>query len=174
MQLDKLAVALRPRSGWEAVDLGVRMGQAWARALWGAWLPLYLALTSAIAVGVGYALESPAWAALVIWWLKPLYDRLALHVLAHAVFGELPDWYATLRALPRLLWRTGLLPALALRPLAWLRLNVMRSFVLPVTQLEGLSGKPARERRRLLARQAGGTASWLTFVMSNFEMILLL
>lgn len=169
MNLDKLAVVLRPRGNWEAVDLGVNMIQSWARPVYAAWLSVYLPIAAVLLFAGGYGLDLPGWVPVLLWWLKPLFDRVALYLLAHAVFGELHDWRATWRALPGLIRRTDLL-----RSLTWGRFTTMRSFVQPVTQLEGLRGKPARERRRLLARQAGGTASWLTVVMLHFELILLL
>lgn len=167
MNLDKLAVVLRPRSNWEAIDLGARMIQSWARPLYIAWLSVYLPLAIGLVFIVGYEFNLVAWVSVVVMWLKPLFDRVILYLLSHAVFGELKNWRDAWGALPRLMWRTGLLRSLTLA-----RLSPMRSFVQPVTQLEAQHGKPARERRRLLARQAGGAAFWLTFTMMNFELIM--
>lgn len=169
MNLDKLAVVLRPRTNWEAIDLGVRMVQSWAAPVYFSWLSVYVPLAAFIVWIVGYELGLPGWAAVVILWLKPLFDRIVLFLLAHAVFAELHDWRDAWRALPSLIARTGLL-----RSLTWARLSPMRSFTQPVAQLEGLRGKAAQDRRRLLARQVGGAASWLTFAMLLFEAILLL
>ncbi|MBI3899744.1 MAG: DUF4129 domain-containing protein [Gammaproteobacteria bacterium] len=174
MQIDKLAVELRPRSTWEAIDLGVRMVQAWARPLYRAWLSVFLPAAVLIGVGIGYGLESPTIAALVIWLFKPLFDSVALHVLGSAVFGEMPSVRATWRAVPRRLLRADMWRLLALRLLPWIWwFNTQRSLLLPVMQLEGMRGKSARERRRLLARQVGGAASWLTITMMHFEIVLL-
>lgn len=169
MNLDKLALVLRPRSNWEAIDLGVRMIQSWARPVYAAWLSVYLPIAGLLLLAIGYGLDLPSWAPIVIWWLKPMFDRVVLHVLSHAVFGDVHDWRTVWRTLPTLLWRTDLL-----RSLTWARFTTMRSLMQPVTQLEGLRGKQASERRRLLARQAGGAASWLTFAMLHFEIIMLL
>ncbi len=166
MQLDKLTVALRPRANLEAVDLGVRMVQVWWRPLVTAWLPVYLALSIVLVASVGHGFES-TWAFILAhWWLKPLFDVVLLHVFSRAVFGELADGRSTWRALPALLWRTGLWSTLLLRPIPWIWwFNTMRSTLLPVTQLEGLRGHTARERRGLLARQIGATAFGLTVLM---------
>ena len=86
-----IAIALRRRSPWEAIDLGLAMLQRW-------WRPVYAAAragrSSPIAPPGARARlvrSTRVWLAmLVIWWLKPLYDRVVLHVLSRAVFGEVP------------------------------------------------------------------------------------
>ena len=137
MQLDALSAVLRPRQHWEAIDLGFTMVQRWLWPVYRAWfallLPLFLVLNLA-------CWQQPWLAALLLWWLKPLLDRIPLYVLSHALFGNVPTLRATLRALPRLLWRQWL-PALT-----WLRLDPARSFHLPVLQLEGLRGRERRAR----------------------------
>ena len=42
-------------------------------------------------------LDDPIWAMLVLWWLKPLFDRVLLRVLAPAVFGDPPGVARTSR-----------------------------------------------------------------------------
>ena len=73
MRLDRIAAELRPRSSWEAVDLGFSMVRQW-------WKPLYLAwfvVVSPIAIVLHLVLDQPVWlAALIIWWLRPLFDRV--------------------------------------------------------------------------------------------------
>ena len=87
MQLDNVAVALRPRSAWESIDLGVGMLQQWWRTLYASFAPVYLAGV-ALAFAAGWAWDR-AWVSLVVlWWLKPVFDRVALHVVSRAVFGE--------------------------------------------------------------------------------------
>src|SRR6185503_33052 len=156
MQAADIAIGLRRRSPWEAMDLGLTMLQRWWRPVYVPHLLFALPLMAA-ALGVGWWLER-AWVALaIVWWLKPVYDRVVLHVLSRAVFGELPGIGAVLRA-----WRewlgTGVL--LALLP-PW-RLDWARSFNLAVRQLEGQRGKAARQRRSLLGRRARGYAVWLS------------
>ncbi len=174
MHLDKLAIVLRPRANWEAVDLGIRMVQNSWQPLFAAWLAVYLPISLLVVSVIGVGLESLMWAVLVLWCLKPFFDAVLLHVLSHAIFGDVTDWRTTWRALPQLLLRSGLINVTLQRiapPWLWW-CNTRRSLLLPVTQLEGLRGKAARERRRLLSRQVGGVASWLTFAVVNFEFIL--
>jgi hypothetical protein len=164
VQLDNVAVALRPRSAWESIDLGVGMLQQWWRTLYASFAPVYLAGV-ALAFAAGWAWDR-AWVSLVVlWWLKPLFDRVALHVVSRAVFGEaigvrraLADARAWLGT--RVPW------ALTLG-----RIDMARSFHLPVTQLEGQRGRASRERRRLLGRRAHGYAVWLTVACLHFEVV---
>lgn len=164
MQLDKVAVVLRPRQGWEAVDLGFRMAAHWAAPLWRVWAAVYLPLALALSL----ALRAQPWlAALLLWWMKPVADRWLLHVLGRAVFGEVPTLGATLAA-----WREVLSPGLAWSLLARLW-DYARSFTLPVTQLERQRGRAAAARRRLLKQRAGAHALGLTFVCACFELVVL-
>jgi hypothetical protein len=166
MQPADIAVELRPRSAWEAMDLGLAMLQRWWRAVL---MPhaIVLAALSAIAIGVAKALEMPWVAFLLIWWFKPLYDRVVLHVLSHAVFGDLPSTRAVLRAARQWLG-SGLVPYLLFR---WWP-DMARSFSLPVRQLEGQRGRAARERLAVLGRRTRGSAVWLTIVCLHFEAVL--
>lgn len=165
MQLDRVAIVLRPRQGWEAVDLGFRMAAHWARPLWAVCItvvwPLALALSIALA-------SSPWLAALLIWWLKPLYDRFLLHVLSRAVFGAVPTLPQTLGA-----WREILQPGLP-HSLLTRFVDFARAFTLPVLQLERQTGKAARARRKLLKQRAGAHASGLTLICLHLEAIVAL
>jgi len=165
VQLERLAVRLRPRGVWEAMDLGVAMARGWWRALWGAWFAAYIPV--ALALGITFR-DEPWLAVLLLWWLKPLFDRFALHVLSRAVFGETPRLRETLGA-----WRELLQPGL-LASLTVHRLNPARSFVLPVWQLERQTGAAARSRRRTLQRRLWAYAVWLTVICANLEVAVLL
>ncbi|HEV8106633.1 MAG TPA: hypothetical protein VGP97_03855 [Burkholderiales bacterium] len=165
VRLTALAVELRRRSPWEATDLGLAMLQRW-------WRPVYTAHALVVAplalvlVALGWAFDA-VWAAmLVFWWLEPLYDRVVLHVLSRAVFGEIVSPRSVFAAWRE--WTRGLIGALTLD-----RFDMARSFNLPVRQLEGSRGREARERRRLLGRRARGQAVWLTVVWIHFEGALL-
>jgi len=94
----------------EAMDLGLAMLQRWWRQVY---LPLFLVV--AAAAGCAWALGTWAgniWVAFfVFWWLKPLYDRVVLHVLSRAVFGEVQSLRAVLHDAREWLG-AGLLPCL--------------------------------------------------------------
>ena len=165
MQPADIAVELRPRSAWEAIDLGLAMLQRWWRVV----LVPHAAVSAtivAVATLSGLWLDR-AWVALVVvWWFKPLYDRVVLHVLSRAVFGELQDTRAVLRAARE--WLGSGLPAYLL--FRWWP-DMARSFDLPVRQLEGSRGRAARERRGLLGRRTRNSAVWLTLVCMHFEAV---
>ncbi|MGH8740941.1 MAG: hypothetical protein ACREUN_08530, partial [Burkholderiales bacterium] len=166
MQPADIAVTLRRRSPWEATDLGLAMLQRWWRPVY-AVHALVLGAVSCVALLLGWAFDA-IWAAiLAIWWLQPLYDRAVLHVLSRAVFGAVPGPRQVLHSAREWL-NTGLLKALTLD-----RLDLARSFNLPVRQLEGSRGREARERRSVLGRRARGNAVWLTVVWVHFESVLL-
>lgn len=157
---------LRNRESWEAVDLGATMMRARWRPVYGAWF----AVVVPIAVSIHVLLATSPWLALLaLWWLKPLYDRVVLHVLAQAVFGSPPTARQTLGSIGALMRSTGLLGALT-----WRRLAPLRSFHLPVRQLEGQQGIEARDRERLLARRTSGQATGLLYACLLFELTVLL
>jgi hypothetical protein len=165
MQAADIAIGLRRRSPWEAMDLGLTMLQRWWRRVY---LPhfLFAVPLMALAFGAGWWFERAWVALLVIWWLKPAYDRVVLHVLSRAVFGELPTTRAVFRAAGEWLG-TGLFLALLLRP------SLSRSFTLAVRQLEGQTGRAGRERRAVLGRRVGGYATWLTVTCLAIEVMVL-
>jgi hypothetical protein len=159
-----MAVRLRPRNPWEALDLGLSLARTYLGKVYAAWFAVYLPAALA-----AYAIfpESPFWAWLILWWLKPLFDRVVLEVLARALFGETVRVRDIVASLPRMAWRSSLIGALA-----WRRFDFARSLHLPVYQLERLTGKPARQRVRVLDREGRPAAVWLTFMLANVEMLL--
>lgn len=169
MELERLAVALRPRNAWEAIDLGIRLAVLNARPLYAAWLGLTLPVALLVLGLLGLTGGHPLLAFGLLWWLKPLFDRIALHVMSHAVFGDTPGARASLRALPGLLRRPGLW-----RALSYGRFDPRRSLRLPVDLLEGLRGKAGRARRRLISRRYAGSALWLTAAWSYLEVLFVL
>lgn len=165
MRLDRAAAEIRPRRWWEAVDLGFAMVRAWWRPLWGIWLATFLPVALLATIASRFA---PAWAWLIVWWLKPAYDAALLHVLSRALFGEATTVGGTLSSLPTVLRRVG--PAF----LTWRRLSPGRAFVMPVLQLEGLPGGALRARLRVLARGGYGEAVRLLVVCQCFEIAIAL
>ena len=159
-----MAVEVRPRSGWESLDLGFQMARQWWRQAWGIWLALYIP-AAVIAMTV---FPNKFHAVLLLWWLKPLFDRAVLHGLSRLVFSEQNSVMATLRAAGDWL-RPGLFLALTLR-----RFELARSFALPVSILEKQTGKSAWQRRAVLGSRMRGTGVWLTVVCVHFEFIAML
>lgn len=161
MQLERIAIGLRPRSGWESLDLGFQMSRLWWRQAWGIWLALYIP-TAVVVLSV---FSNKFYAVLLLWWLKPLFDRALLHGFSRLVFGEQCGVVSTLRA-AREWMRPGMFVALTLRRFEW-----ARSFALPVSSLENQTGKSARKRRTLLGSRMRNNAVWLTVVCLHLEWI---
>ncbi len=155
MRLSDASVVIRPRTAWEAMDLGVLMAQKHRLLLMSSWalvsLPVFAVLTVLL-------WERPSMAMFVFWWLKPAFDRLPLYILSKALFGETPRLKDAVRQWPRLL-KSQLLVSLT-----WRRLSLSRSFVLPVSQLEGLGGQARQQRLGVLLQRNAGAARWLTII----------
>ncbi len=160
MRLSDASVIIRPRSAWEAVDLGVLLARRHRRILSSSWalltLPIFALLSALL-------WQQPGIALLLFWWLKPLYDRLPLHILSQALFGPEPTLLQAFKALPQLLK-----PQL-LASLTWRRLSLRRSFEMPVVQLEGLGGQARSQRLMVLGRRDSSPATWLTVVGAHLE-----
>ncbi|NOX77048.1 MAG: DUF4129 domain-containing protein [Gammaproteobacteria bacterium] len=163
MQFDRITVEVRPRSPWEALDLGIMMAREWWWPLLKAWLAVSLPVFIVLHLVLW---NSPVIAITLMWWLKPLWERAILHILSRALFGELPSLKETLRAFPSLARRQWL-ASLTLR-----RLSLTRSMDLPVLQLEGLASKARSLRLRTLHKSSSNAAFWLTTVAMHVEMAL--
>lgn len=164
MQVDALALNLRPRSMMEATDLGVRLVQSNARSVWLGALPAYALVVALAASSAGLAPWLPC---AVIFWLKPWIDRSLLFSLSRAVFGQgttMRDWWQARRAV---CWQ-GLVATLTVQ-----RLSAWRAYLLPAAQLEGQRGRTARERRRLLVKGHGWEAALVQFAFAQLELVLI-
>jgi hypothetical protein len=160
MRLSDATVVIRPRTTWEAMDLGVLMCQQHRRLLMTSWAIVTLPLFALLSLLLW---DSPSLAVFIFWWLKPAYERLPLYILSKALFGETPTLKQALREWPRLLK-----PQL-LASLTWRRLSFSRSFLLPVVQLEGLDGSARQQRLHVLLQRNAGAAQWLTIIGVHLE-----
>ena len=167
MRPEDLDVALRPRSSWEAMELGTALLRRHAGAVWRPWLlatlPVLVLLNAA-----AWWLDRLWLAAVLMWWLKPLFDRIPLYVLSRGVFGHTPGTLETLRAQ----WRfgRGAMPAWLL----WRRFSPARALLMPVDMLEGTAATQRAARRRVIGHPAYGHAALLTWTCWLFELALAL
>lgn len=165
MRLDAVTVALRPRTSWEAADLGIALVRRHAGPLWRAWLGASLPLF--VLANAACVLLDAAWlAALLMWWLKPAFDRIPLHVASRAVFGATPTARETLAVFWRTDWR-AMLPWLT-----WRRLHPARATLLPIDLLERLAGPRRRDRVRVISREPGSNSVLLTVICAHIEAML--
>jgi hypothetical protein len=143
VRLDQVSVELRPRSPWEAMELGNALVRRHARAIWRPWaiatLPVFALLNAA-----AWAIDALWLAALAMWWLLPLFDRIVLFVLSRAVFGDVPTTRQTLAA-----QRSGSWRGIGAR-LGWRRPSPWRSIAMPVELLEGGPGEVLAGRRAVI------------------------
>jgi len=136
-----------------------------AGAVWRPWFALTLPIFL-LANALAFTIDKIWLATLLIWWLKPLFDRVPLYVLSRAVFGTVPSVRQTLRA-PEL-WSGWPLFAW----LTWRRLHPSRSLLLPVDMLEGLRGPARGARASVLQRAISSQAMGLILAFSSFESVL--
>lgn len=163
MQIDALAIRLRPRSALEAADFGVRLCQDAAPSV----ARCYLVAAVPVVVLSAASFELASWLpGIVIWWLKPWLDQSILFVLSRAAFGQGTTAGDLWKARRQVWWRQ--LPfTLTIR-----RLSPWRSLTQPVYGLEGLSIAKARGRVRQIRRRAAGPALLVTHAFSVSETIL--
>ena len=155
MNLDQVTLEIRPRSAWEATDLGLLMAKRW-------WLPMtkvWLMVSLPIVIILLFVPEHWFWwSALLLWWIKPLLERPLLHILSHAVFNDLPSTGSTAKLFPSLARKQWF------ASLTWRRFSPTRGMDLPVLQLEGLSGTRRQDRLQILHRDDSSPASWFSFI----------
>ncbi|HEX7917200.1 hypothetical protein, partial [Rudaea sp.] len=165
MRVDQLNIALRPRTPWEAADLGVALVRAHALRIYAAWVLITLPVFAVLNL-VFFAVDRPWWAALVLWWFKPAFDRIPLFVISRAVFGEVPTLRETLHA-QRDFGRRALLPWLT-----WRRLHPGRAMLIAVDMLEAPTGALRHTRVSVLAQVSASPNMLLTLLGANIEAVL--
>lgn len=170
MKVEDLAIELRNRSYWEAIDLGFALSRQWFFRLWGAWLiaalPVFILTMTLI-----YFINDEITQSLIFilfWWCKPLYEQPLLHILSRQLFSEPVPLRDVLRNY--IIAVKPQLPALLL----WRRFSLSRSFNNPVAMLEGLTKKDRRNRLNVLHTQQSSASQWLTIVCLLLEFVLYL
>jgi hypothetical protein len=165
MQLDALALRMRPRGPLEAADLGVRLTQDAARSIYACFAVAYVPV-AALAIA---SFEIAPWLpTLVLFLAKPWLDRTILFVLARAAFGQRTT-VGDLWEAQRTVWWSQLLLSLT-----WRRLSPWRSFTQPAYQLEGLPLRKIRRRVLQLRRRRRGAALLTTSAFATAETCLAL
>ncbi|HWV15754.1 MAG TPA: DUF4129 domain-containing protein [Cellvibrio sp.] len=166
MDINGIVINTRARTPWQAINLGVVIARAWYWPLFLSWF-----IPSAV-FGLAIALLFPglmSWLPiLLVWWLKPCWDRGPLFMASRRFFNEPVSVGETLKQLPRLYLKDGLL-WLTLR-----RFSLTRSYDQPVTCLEGLTGKARRSRLTILHREGSGESVQTLLLLVHLEMILMI
>ncbi|MEM9597048.1 MAG: DUF4129 domain-containing protein [Acidobacteriota bacterium] len=152
MDLEQMAIRLRPRHRLEAADLGLALVRERFAAVFLPWLAVAGTAAVVLVGTLGF------WGYALFWWLLPLWECVPLFALSRSVFGATPTFRQSLRATPGL-WRRAL-PELFLR-----RFGPARSFSLPVGQLEGLRGSARRNRLAVLGYGLDAAAGLTIFFL---------
>lgn len=164
MQLDRLTAVLRPRNGWEAIDLGFQMARRRYLVLWLLWWLSALPVTLLASL---LLYKHPSYVSSAVWWFKPLFEPVLVFWLSRALFGERLSfrqaraqwWQATRHRL--------------LGNLTWRRFSPNRSLFMPIGLLEQPDRKAWGQRTRVFTRrESAGT--WLTLVGMHVEMAIAL
>lgn len=161
MLLSELIVAPRLRQHWSSLDLGLIV----ARKFWWQYCLTWLFFATPVFIFLTFLCgKAYNWAPiLVIWWLKPLFERPILYALSLQLFNQQITPVKILSNSKQWLF-PGWLWSLTLR-----RLTPYRSFLLPVMILEGLKGKEYLQRANILCNNAGSQAAWLTLTLVHIE-----
>ncbi len=160
MDLEQRAIEIRPRSAWEACDLGILMGRRW----WWPMVKIWLALA---APWVLVSWLVPSEYALVpgfLYWLgKPLWERCLLYFLSQAIFSAPLPLRQILKQAPRLMAKDWL------GTILWRRLSPWRAYYCALTMLEGQTGRGRRLRCQHLAGDNAGTAAKVALLLAHME-----
>lgn len=149
MDLNKICIKPKKRSSWQAIDLGFKLAIEWFKPLFLLYcIPFYI-----FTVAVGLLLsEHLGWALLLIWWMKPIFERAPLYFASQALFGEKPPIKVIFKRwlkISKLSW----FPAIT-----WRRFSYSRSFDLPINILERLTRTQRTKRINILHNQGSGEA----------------
>jgi hypothetical protein len=160
MQLEALALRMRPRAPLEAADLGARLCQAAARSVYACYAVAYVPI-AALALA---SFEIAPWLPIVVLFVaKPWLDRTVLFVLSRAAFGHATTLNQLWEAQRHVWWSQVFLTW------TWRRLSPWRSFTQPVYQLEGLPLGNIRRRVLQIRRRKRGAALLMTAAFATAE-----
>ncbi|TAG09963.1 MAG: hypothetical protein EAZ42_05335 [Verrucomicrobia bacterium] len=176
MQLETITAVLRPRTEWEAVDMGFAMIR---RDFWTVWLAWLLTMLPMTAVLVWLLWDSyPMLMMMIFWWGKSAGSRIVLYVISRRLFGENPSWRSILLEIPKAWTRRFFYRFL------WARFSPWQPVTMPVGELEGLRGKNYQSRVRQLLMRGESTAFtlyslaellsvWIAFALLGLAIMLI-
>jgi hypothetical protein len=155
MQLDHVTAEIRPRSDWEAVDLGLAMVR---RDFWRCLTVWWLALAIPTLLSGWLLWDSPMLWFLLFWWMSPAGSRMVLFELSRRLFGEKPTLKSSLREIPRAWTRRFFYRFI------WARFSPWLPLTLAVEDLEGLRGAAYKQRCAQITRRGEGVILWIYLV----------
>lgn len=152
MRLENVTAAIRPRSDWEAADLGLAMAR---RSFWRCLCFWCLATGLPTVFSIWLLWDRPLLLLFLFWWWRPAGSRMVLFELSRRLFGEAPRWREVLRELPRA-WTQRFFHRFIL-----LRLSPWLPVTLAVESLEGLRGKDYKQRAVHISRRGESVVLWV-------------
>jgi hypothetical protein len=154
VRLDEVTAEIRPRSDWEAVDLGFALVR---RDFWCCFCGWWLAVLVPTVVAGVLLWNHPLWLLVLFWWWKPAGSRMVLFELSRRLFGERPPWRSVWREIPRV-WQRRFF-----HRFLWARFSPWLPVTLAIEDLEGLRGKAYRQRTGQIVRRGEGVVMWIYF-----------
>lgn len=162
MELNKLSFAARYRSPSQVFDLTLLFVK---ENLW-SMSKIYLCMLVPVAL-LAYLVMPLQYASLLVWWLKPLFERPLLDFLAKRTFSAPTSTWSCLKSVTKLRLGSVLLM------LTLHRLSPNRAFLSAVDQLEKQRGDKARKRKNLLSGRYSAKQTWWMFCCLHMEMLVL-
>ena len=146
----------------EALDLGVLI----ARRYWWSLLAGWLILAVPVFIGA-WLVPNLFFALMLLWWFKPLYERIPLTIVAASIFKGHATWSTI---------RRNILSADCWLWLTLFRLSPGRSTLTPVAALEGNHSREGivSTRRSLVRERTMGTYIWLLILGWCLEVCIVL
>jgi hypothetical protein len=134
---------MRRRSSWEAADSGLLF---WRDSFF-YFIPFFAIPVWLFAFGLRLLPDFlRLWSYSILWWFKPFFDRLVLHVVSVRFFEPQPGVLRLFRGLGTSLW-SGLAG-----DLLWRRFSPWRASRMPIRVLERLKLRQVRQRKKVLER----------------------
>lgn len=194
MQLEKVTAEIRPRRPWEAVDLGISLTRTHIGTIAKGWL---LSVVPICLLVFGLCWNQGGIGIFFVWWMKPVWERVALHPISRGLFGEAPTAGETALVLWQEVKRQKLLggAGVVLSVSGWwvfqgsevwtgmwflgvlccyllLRGSPQRSFFAPISYLEGLKGEKLKQRKKTIGGNYSSAGVGLTFASLILEAFL--
>ena len=144
MRLEDVSAEIRPRTSWEAIDLGMALVRRDFGLILGAWLCTVLPF---VALLTFLLWDWPFLLITAIFWFKPLYDRVPLFIISRSLFGARPQLGDVFKS-PKFFL------AMLIGDLTWRRFSFARSYLMPIGLLERLKGAKRRVRVSVLNRES--------------------
>jgi len=161
VNVSRAEIVLRERRFWESLDVAGPMYRRWMGPIAVFFGAPFAVVVAALMVALSHV---PPWVpALVIWWLKPLWDRLVM-VPAGVLMFEPGASYKTMAGS-----LTKVISASLGADLTWRRFSPLRAYLIPVSMYERLGRREGSKRKRWLRRNSVWKLFGITWLCIGLE-----